>query len=342
MDGSLTQDDDARARRKRVVADVAAELPPTAWPRRVLERGVIRYRAGAGGRLRAVGNARAVGRSRSLIYAIGDIHGRYDLLCDLLRRIARDQASDARTPLLVFCGDYIDRGPDSDLVIETLLWLQQAGPWPLVLLKGNHEQVLLEFTDDPIRARGWLQVGGDAVFSAYGLEPPDAGDEFGLIEARDALMDAMPASHLRLLQQLDALAVVGDYAFAHAGVAPGTALHSQREADLLWIREEFLNARRPCDHVVVHGHSWTSALPAMLEHRIGVDTGAFRTGVLTAVRLDGDERKVLQARDARALADVQPEQTLVRRPPDFTGAQVRLNLGFQSSEYAPLRLDRRY
>ena len=308
-----------------------------------------RYRA-RNGRLRAVddvGTLPSARRSTSgastagqLIYAIGDIHGRYDLLCGLLGKIARDAARAGREPLLVFCGDYVDRGPDSALIVEALLWLQQRGPWPLVLLKGNHEQVMLDFADDPVRAQAWLQFGGDATLAAYGIEPPSAADEWDLACARDALLAAMPASHLHLLQRLDALAIAGDYAFVHAGVAPGTALPRQREADLLWIRGEFLESSRACDRIVVHGHSWTSDRPALLEHRIGIDTGAYATGVLTAVRLDGPSREVIQALDAKAAAERPVEGALVRRPADFTGSQVRLNLqitptGLRRGEAAP-------
>ena len=333
-----------QARRDRVERDLGALLPAPEWLFDAGRPPALRYRA-RNGRLRAVDPTRplqSARRSKSgastagrLIYAIGDVHGRYDLLCGLLDKIARDAARTERPPLLVLCGDYVDRGPESDLVVEALLWLEQRGPWPVVLLKGNHEQALLDFADDPVRARVWLGVCGDATLAAYGVQLPDLADERDLVRARDAMLAGMPASHLHRMQQLDALAVVGDYVFVHAGVAPGTALARQREEDLLWIRSEFLESSRACDRIVVHGHSWTSDRPALLEHRIGIDTGAYATGVLTAIRLDGPNRKVIQALGADAAAERPAEGALVQRPADFTGdMQVRMNLQIARREFS--------
>jgi serine/threonine protein phosphatase 1 len=234
-----------------------------------------------------------------LVYAIGDVHGCYGLLKNLLTEIARDRAERARgrVPMLVFLGDYVDRGPDSAKVVQALVWLARRGGFALRLLKGNHEQGLLDFLHEPEQGAAWLSFGGAETLVSYGVTPPDAreGHE-GLLRARDALLDSLPASHLQLLDDLELLVTVGDYAFAHAGVRPETPLEAQTEADLLWIRKGFLDVAGPFERMIVHGHTWVDAQPQMMEHRMGVDTGAYATGVLTAVRIDGAEVQVLQAR----------------------------------------------
>jgi serine/threonine protein phosphatase 1 len=315
--------------RERVEADLAPRLAGMRAAAESLADAatVARYRARNGrlqaqdgaGRGRKRTAASETGTAGRLVYAVGDVHGRYDLLCVLVGEIAGDLArsGDARRPLVVFCGDYVDRGPESALVLEALLWLRQRGPWEVQLLKGNHEEGLLGFLDAPETGGAWLHYGGDATLESYGVTAPDPRCAEAMAGARDVLLAAMPAAHLHLLQQMDVLAVIGDYAFVHAGVAPGTPLAGQREEDLLWIRSEFLEASRPCEKVVVHGHTWTSAEPTLLAHRIGLDTGAYETGVLTAVRLDGATRRVLQSREP---AD------LVAHPSDFTQADWGVNL----------------
>jgi len=239
------------------------------------------------------------GVAGELVYAIGDIHGRYDLIKDLLRQVAVDYAGRAngRRPILIFCGDYVDRGPHSAKVLEALVWLRRRGEVDLHLLKGNHEQALLSFIDDPDTGPPWLQFGGAETLMSYGVPPPAADEgRQGLDRARDELLERMPAAHLRLLQTLELMVEVGDYAFVHAGVRPGAPLHAQHEHDLLWIRQGFLDAPGPFEKVVVHGHTWTSLRPRIEPHRIGLDTGAYATGVLTAIRFEDGELAVLQAR----------------------------------------------
>jgi serine/threonine protein phosphatase 1 len=234
-----------------------------------------------------------------LIYAIGDIHGRYDLMRALLAKIAADYAGRAagRRPILIFLGDYVDRGPDSAKVIEALLWLKRRRDLDVRLLKGNHEAAMLDFLEDPATATAWLRFGGAETLAAYGVPPPEPDEgQAGLARARDELLERMPASHLRLLQGLELMLLVGDYAFVHAGVRPRTALAAQDPQDLLWIRKPFLEAAGPFEKVIVHGHTWVSDRPQVFDHRIGVDTGAFATGALTAIRLEDSELSVLQAR----------------------------------------------
>jgi serine/threonine protein phosphatase 1 len=233
-----------------------------------------------------------------LIYAVGDIHGCYDLMRSLLAMIAADWSSvpPGHRPALIFCGDYVDRGPDSAKVLQALVWLQRRTDVEVHILKGNHEQGLLNFLDQPATGDAWLRFGGAQTLISYGIDPPSA--EAGVMEilrARDALLETMPAAHLRLLQSLELMALAGDYAFVHAGVRPGVALTQQAEQDLLWIRRDFIDAPSKSDKVIVHGHTWTDDQPIISEQRIGLDTGAYETGVLTALRLEDGRLDVFQA-----------------------------------------------
>jgi serine/threonine protein phosphatase 1 len=235
-----------------------------------------------------------------LIYVVGDLHGRYDLMKAALAGIVQDQAEAARgrLPMLIFLGDYVDRGPDSAKVLQALVWLRRRGAFALRLLKGNHEQGLLAFLEDPARGGAWLEYGGAQTLAAYGVDPPGAADgPESAARARDALLDQMPASHLQLLGDLELMAVVGDYGFVHAGVRPDRPLAAQTEADLLWIREGFLDAPGPFDRIIVHGHTWLGETPQVLEHRIGLDTGAYATGTLTVARLDEGAMQLFQVRE---------------------------------------------
>lgn len=246
------------------------------------------------------------------LYAIGDIHGCYDLLRAVLAEIGRDLAErpGSGAPLLVFCGDYVDRGPDSAKVLTALAWLTRSAVFETRLLEGNHEAVLRMFLEHPAEHERWLAFGGRQTLESYGLEVPDVVDEEVLTKLRDALLDAMPASHEQLLGRLEAYVRVGDYAFVHAGVAPGIALERQSREDLLWIRDEFLNHPRPSPHVIVHGHTWSDERPTLLPHRMGIDTGAYETGVLTALHIADDVVEVIQAvDDHHAAPDFEPVTT---------------------------------
>lgn len=239
-----------------------------------------------------------------LVYAIGDVHGRLDLLGPLLHDIARDAVATRppERPLLVLLGDYVDRGPDSRGVIDLILQMQADATFEVAALKGNHEEALLQFLDDPTFAAKWLEHGGAATMVSYGVPPlASRADADGWTKVRDAFAAALPPQHLRFYRTLELVRVVGDYAFVHAGVRPGVALEQQSERDLLWIRYEFLDDRGPFGKVIVHGHTPTEE-PQVLKHRIGLDTGAYATGVLTAVRLYGEERRLMQAKAQRRAA----------------------------------------
>lgn len=239
-----------------------------------------------------------------LVYAVGDVHGRFDVLGPLLRGIAQDALATqpAERPLLVFLGDYVDRGPESRQVVDRILQMQADGEFEIAALKGNHEEALLQFLDEPGFASTWMEHGGAATLASYGVQPAASRtDAAAWVAVRDEFEGALPDAHRRFYQGLELVRVVGDYAFVHAGVRPGVALGAQSERDLLWIRHEFLNDRGPFDKVIVHGHTPTEE-PQMMRHRLGLDTGAYATGVLTAVRLYGEDQRLMQSKVQRRAA----------------------------------------
>lgn len=238
-----------------------------------------------------------------LVYAVGDIHGRADLLKDLVGQIGDDaaRAAPAEPPVLIFVGDYVDRGPGVKDVLDQVIALQAAGRFEVRALKGNHEEFLLRFMQDASVGAIWSEYGGLQTLAGYGVTPPPRRTNAKDWEqTRRALEAAMPQAHARFLSALETIAVYGDYAFVHAGVRPGVPLAEQREEDLLWIRDEFLQSSRAFDKVIVYGHTPEPA-PVLGRHRIGIDTGAYATGVLTALRLEGAERAIIQATAAGGL-----------------------------------------
>ncbi len=221
------------------------------------------------------------------IYAIGDIHGRADLLDQVLARIDQDlEARPAAQAIQVFLGDYIDRGPDSAGVLERLV--RRAETHQTLCLKGNHEIYLLEFFENPTILKDWARYGALTTLLSYGLRPSiNAGLE-EQADLADALARAMPADHRRFLTELPLSFTCGDYVFVHAGLRPGAPLARQREEDLLWIRDDFLCHEEPFEKVVVHGHTPVME-PDVRINRINIDTGAYATGRLTCLLLERDE-----------------------------------------------------
>ena len=221
------------------------------------------------------------------LYAVGDIHGRADLLRRLLSLIEADAAGRGPAQVrVIFLGDYIDRGPDSPEVLDIL-----SGPPPglyrVTCLRGNHEEALLAFIDDPVRARFWLEWGGMATLRAYGVA---ASPDLSAMAMR--LDHALPGRHRAFLLRLPVREVVGDYLFVHAGVDPMKPLDRQDDFDMTTIRERFLEWNGWLGKMVVHGHT-ISPVPEMLSWRIGIDTGAYASGHLTALGLEGDRRWIL-------------------------------------------------
>ncbi|MDE2182946.1 MAG: serine/threonine protein phosphatase [Alphaproteobacteria bacterium] len=224
------------------------------------------------------------------VYAIGDVHGRADLLDRLLERIWADAGEGPLCNLIVLLGDYVDRGQQSRQVLERLVAFDRPG-WRMVALRGNHDQMVLNFLADPPIYRAWREFGAPQTLVSYGVAPP-ADDKNSLERARDALAAAMPEAHVDFLRTLPYSHVVGGYMFVHAGVRPGVALDRQVPADLMWIRDEFLLSDCAFGKIVVHGHT-PSERPVVMPNRIGVDTGAYATGCLTAVVLEGGEHSFL-------------------------------------------------
>jgi serine/threonine protein phosphatase 1 len=231
----------------------------------------------------------------SRIYAIGDIHGRLDLLLELHELIADDAArSTAKRRVLVYIGDYIDRGPNSAGVLDLLLDRPLPG-FEIVHLLGNHEDTLLQFPDDMTVGPSWLTYGGVQTLASYFIDVPPGSwrDERELRRLQGEVRRRVPRRHVEFMRGLPLTHVEGDYLFVHAGIRPGVPLERQERDDLLWIRDEFL--RSPEDHgkIVVHGHTISEA-PDQQPNRIGIDTGAFHTNRLTCVVLDGAGRTFLQ------------------------------------------------
>lgn len=223
------------------------------------------------------------------LYAIGDVHGRADLLRDLLVMIADDDgARGAAETRLVFLGDLIDRGPDSAGVVD-LAMTAAARYADTRFLMGNHEEVLLDLIDgDTGVVAFFLRIGGQQTLNSYGISDAeiDAMDDAALV---DRVRAAVPTAHVAFLRGFQDVVVVGDYAFVHAGIRPGVALADQSPSDLRWIRQPFLRHRQPFERFVIHGHTITPAVDQQ-PNRIGIDTGAFDSGRLTAIGLEGTDR----------------------------------------------------
>jgi serine/threonine protein phosphatase 1 len=230
-----------------------------------------------------------------LLYAVGDIHGRLDLLQAMLDRIEADarESRQAGQRTLVFLGDYVDRGPDSRGVVERLTGDLPRG-FDAHFLKGNHEAILLDFLAEPWRIDHWLLNGGDATMRSYGVDTEQLARLRAPPEVwRQAFAAALPEAHLRFFKNLQLSVSFGDYLFVHAGVRPDVPLGAQSEDDLIWIRGPFLDHAGPFGKIVVHGHT-PGQEPVTRPNRIGIDTGAFFTGRLTALRLQDGTRKFLQ------------------------------------------------
>ena len=228
------------------------------------------------------------------LYAVGDVHGRDDLLAQLIASIETD--SEERGPaklILVFLGDLIDRGPDSCGVVERLRTYRPPGV-RLVFLAGNHEEVLLRILDGEAQLiPDWLRFGGAECIASYGIDQARLR-RMSLRRAQESIGAAIPPAHAEFLRSFDDTFRAGDYLFVHAGIRPGIALAEQNRSDLRWIREPFLTDRTDHGFVVVHGHTVCEQVEECA-NRIGIDTGAYRSNVLTAIGLEGTERWFLQA-----------------------------------------------
>jgi serine/threonine protein phosphatase 1 len=220
------------------------------------------------------------------IYAIGDIHGRVDLLRSLLTRIDDDLKSNPiEQPMQVFLGDYIDRGPASREVLNVLIAREQIHK--TVFLKGNHETLALDFLDNPVIFDDWRRWGGLETLISYGIAPSGIIGPEECKKLADALREAMPSEHKTFLANLTSSYICGDFFFTHAGVRPRVKLASQDENDLIWIRDEFLNSEVDFGKIIVHGHTPVRE-PDVRANRINIDTGAYVTGKLTCLIIEDD------------------------------------------------------
>jgi serine/threonine protein phosphatase 1 len=225
-------------------------------------------------------------------YAIGDIHGRLDLLEEMLAKVEADMAaSKPRRAVLLFLGDIIDRGASSCQAIERLRSYRHPD-LKTIFLMGNHEEVLLRLlAGERGILSSWLQFGGAECLQSYGVDPQSLRSmQEG--EALSAIRKAIPPSHREFIASFADTLRFGDYLFVHAGIRPSVDLSLQSQTDLRWIRQPFLDDETDHGFVVVHGHTITNEAEER-PNRIGIDTGAYRSGVLTALVLEGQDRRYL-------------------------------------------------
>jgi serine/threonine protein phosphatase 1 len=225
------------------------------------------------------------------IYAIGDIHGRLDLLNELLARINEDIAlRPGVRPVYVFLGDYIDRGPSSRGTIDRLI--EHGATHESVFLKGNHELIAIKCLSDRSLFDQWLRLGGLETLVSYGVPTETLANGTQISELQSAFHSALPQAHFRFFRDLKNSFACGDFFFAHAGVKPNVELSLQKENDLLWIRGEFLSSKDDFGKIIVHGHTPTREIE-LGPNRINIDTGAFATGRLTCLVLEDESLSVI-------------------------------------------------
>jgi serine/threonine protein phosphatase 1 len=228
------------------------------------------------------------------VYAVGDIHGRADLFAALIAAIdADDAARGSAKTTVVLLGDLVDRGPDSAGVVRLAREWGERRQVRLIL--GNHEEMLLESLEKRETLRHFLRYGGRETVLSYPIDVAE-WNSADLGQAQAMMRAAIPAAHLDYFNRAEDMILIGDYLFVHAGIAPEVPLDLQRSTDLRWIREPFLSHRASHGPVVVHGHTITDK-PEFRPNRIGIDTGAYQSGVLTALALEGSHRWLVEARD---------------------------------------------
>ncbi|MCK0129139.1 metallophosphoesterase [Erythrobacter sp. F6033] len=227
-------------------------------------------------------------------YVIGDIHGRLDLYAALIKAIEEDDnAREQADTHIILLGDLVDRGPDSAGVIKlTRKWQKKRN---VRVLAGNHEEMFLQSFEKPDILRHFLKHGGRETILSYGISKKQF-NAMTLEEMHAMLPKIIPQSDRDYIEAFEEMIIAGDYAFVHAGVDPTQPLNAQKRSDLFWIRDRFLNHEGPLEKVVVHGHTIFDSVMDC-GNRIGVDTGAFRSGVLTALVLEGEDRRIIQTDD---------------------------------------------
>jgi len=225
-------------------------------------------------------------------YVVGDIHGRLDLFDALIAAIEEDdsQRPEAATEIILL-GDLVDRGPESAGVIaRTREWQKRR---TVRVLAGNHEEMFLEAFEKPDVLRHFLKHGGRETIMSYGISKKQF-NAMTLDELFMMLPQIVPQSERDYVAAFEDMIIAGDYLFVHAGIDPTMPIAAQKRSDMLWIRDRFLSHEGPLEKVVVHGHTIFERVMDC-GNRIGIDTGAFRSGVLTALVLEADQRRILQA-----------------------------------------------
>jgi len=231
-----------------------------------------------------------VAKENKRVYVIGDIHGRLDLLDRLIADIARDAKGQEENALTVTLGDYVDRGPNSRGVLDRLVGHPFPGDY--VALKGNHEAILQAFLDNPAILDEWRRLGGLETLHSFDIPVAPSMKDKDYLEAAEQLRDALSQKQTKFLAALEMSLTIGPYFLCHAGIRPGISLERQSPADLLWIRDEFLTSTMDFGKIVVHGHTPTEQ-PEVLPNRINIDTGAYASGHLTCLILEGDRRRFM-------------------------------------------------
>ncbi|MFM9829159.1 MAG: metallophosphoesterase family protein [Sphingomonas sp.] len=229
------------------------------------------------------------------VYAIGDVHGRLDLLDILLAHIDDDLARDRpASTTIIFLGDLIDRGPDSAGVVERVYQLARQMPDTRVLV-GNHEEVFMRALEGDEKAmRFFCRIGGKETILSYGISEAKYND-YDYADLTVALQAAVPEHHRVFISGFEDVIEIGDYAFVHAGIRPGMPISEQQTTDLRWIRDAFLDHQDPFERLIVHGHTITDQ-PDIRPNRIGIDTGAYAGGPLTALVVEGGQRRFIVSR----------------------------------------------
>ena len=229
----------------------------------------------------------------SRIYSIGDIHGRSDLLEKLLKKIQEDvKKKPVRNNTIIFLGDYIDRGKNSKKVVELIINLSDR--FKKIFLKGNHEDMLNNFLKDPNLLDIWLVNGGDKTLINYGvnLKKFFLGKKDAL-QIQKEFLNKIPRRHLHFLKSLKHFYQISNYFFTHAGVRPNIKLSKQNKKDLMWIREPFLSSKYDFGKIIVHGHT-PSYQPEVKSNRIGIDTCAHITNLLTSLVIEENKLRFIQ------------------------------------------------
>ena len=226
-----------------------------------------------------------------MVHAVGDIHGRSDLLDDVFLLIERDlEGFTGQRAIEIYLGDYVDRGPDSRGVIDRLIARTRGRD--VILLRGNHDVFFEEMLASSSRLDHWVRLGGLETMLSYGVKLSGPSTPQGIARMHEQWCEVVPSSHRAFFAELQNSYTIGDYFFAHAGIRPGIALDRQSEEDLLWIREDFHRSKADHGKVIVHAHSPVAA-PEFHGNRINIDTCAYASGKLTCLRLSGALQEIV-------------------------------------------------